>query len=528
MGVIEANQPGAPAAPAGQSGGGLRSGLRRLFDSAVDLEFTRFWPFAVLALVYVASRAYWLNLGYGTDPDAWRVAMVAEHLWAEGEYFPSRLPGYPLHEFVTAAFVKQGWIWTNLTTVLISLTGVYVFAALAKKLELPNRGALTLGFAFAPLLWINSVMTMDYMWALTFLLAAYLTLLDERPTAGGILLGIAAGFRLTSMFMLPVFLLLIWRMRFRDQGRTFAIAALATTMLVYAPVFMTYGLDFLNFYDQDVHIEEFIKRLGKDGLGIIGGLTVLAALLLSAKRLLRLPGDLLRDANVLVWAVAIGVVFASYTRLPHEIAYLIPVFPFGFFLMARYLSRPLLVTALVVIVAAGFVDLTSPDDTTGISASTFTSARVGKGMLLSDVDTLRNQKEFAEELRKLTVSHRAIVLPAVVVVGFIYPELVSLYRDELEIAILEKDESAISQLSDKGRACDPACNVRPDIEYVWLLEFDEFQHYLDSGRTVYYTDDAARSTYSVYGYRLGYFGALELQLSRDNPSLAAGTASTDR
>ena len=527
MGVREIETLADASTPA-EASESVAAKIGRGFVRIIELDFTAPLAFILLAIVYIGSRAYWLNLGYGTDPDAWRVAMVAEHLWATGEYLPSRLPGYPLHEFATAGLVKFGSVWTNLSTVIISLAGVYVFAALAKKLELPNRGALTLGFAFAPLLWINSVMTMDYMWALTFLLATYLSLLNRAPTLGGISLGIAAGFRLTSMFMLPVFLLLLWRLPNRGQRQTFVISAIATTALAFLPVFATYGLQFLNFYDQDVQIEEFIKRLGKDGLGIIGGVAVLFVLLLSIKRLVRFPLDLLRDANVLMWVAAIGVLFASYTRLPHEIAYLIPVFPFGYFLMARYLSRTLLVAALAVIVLAGFIDVTSPDDTVGIEASTFTSARLGKGMLLSDIDTLRNQKEFAEELRELTITHRGIKTPATIVVGFIYPELVSLFRDTLDIEVLEEDLSAISQLSDKGHACDPICGPRPTLEYVWLLDFDTFERYQAEGRFIYYTADAARSTFAVYGYRPGYFGAFELQLSRENPSLGAGTAATDR
>jgi hypothetical protein len=182
---------------------------------------------------------------------------------------------------------------------------------------------------------------------------------------------------------------------------------------------------------------------------------------------------------------------------------------------------------IALIVLAGFIDVTSSHDSVGIDTDTFTSARLGKGMLLSDLDTLDNQMEFAREVRDLTVTHDDIRRPAVVIVGFIYPELAVLYKDELEFGVLERDLEAISQLSDKGRACDPDCND-PQIEYVWLLDYDTFQFYKESGAALYYTADAARSTFSVYGYRPGYFGALELPLSRDNPSLGAGTADTDR
>ena len=145
-------------------------------------------------------------------------------------------------------------------------------------------------------------------------------------------------------------------------------------------------------------------------------------------------------------------------------------------------------------------------------------------MLLSDIDTLRNQMDFADELRHLTITNTNIERPAVVVSGFIFPELVMLHRDELDVEILEDDLEAISQLSDKGVAID----AELAIEYVWLLEFDEFKRFLDEQKTIYYTADAARSTFAVYGYRPGYYGAVELPLSRENPSLGGGTAAIDR
>jgi len=502
---------------------GTLAGAKQLLERLIDLDFARPLAFLVLGTLYVVSRIPWLDLGYGTDPDAWRVALTAKYLLREGEYLPSRLPGYPLHEFVTTALIRGGWVWTNLSTVLISLVGVYLFARLANELELPYRGALTLAFAFAPLLWINSVMTMDYMWALTFMLGAYLALLHRSPVGAGIILGIAAGFRFTSLWMLIPFALFLWRTNRRNQLRSLVVPAIATMLVAYTPVLMVYGFNFLNFYDQPVPVEELIKRLGKDGLGIIGGLTLLVGLALSFGRLRRLPGDLARDPHVLLWSSAVVVYAVSYLRLPHEVAYLIPLFPFGFFLMSRYMSRPVLVGVLAVVIAAGFIDVTSPEDTLGIETSTFTSARVGRGMVLSDIETLQNQRAFAHEIRRLT-ANPAVKQPIVVVSGFTYPELAVLYADELQIGILEKDLEAISQLSDRGQATD----AQNEVAYVWLLDYETFTKFRDEGRAIYYTPDAARSTFSVYGYRPGYFGGQELETSRENPSLGEGTAQTDR
>jgi hypothetical protein len=145
-------------------------------------------------------------------------------------------------------------------------------------------------------------------------------------------------------------------------------------------------------------------------------------------------------------------------------------------------------------------------------------------MLLSSIETANNQIDFARELRAFTTQNEGVKAPAVIAVGFIYPEFVMLYKDELEIVILEEDIEAISQLSDKGVAIDRT----HDLRYVWLLEYDDFQEFKQEGKAIFYTADAARSTFAVYGYRPGYFGAFELPLSRENPSLGAGAAATDR
>lgn len=470
-------------------------------------------------MVYVASRIPWLDLGYGTDPDAWRVALSAEHLLSKGEYLPSRLPGYPLHEFVTVPFVLGGWVWTNLSTVLISVIGVYLFARIMNMLNLPGRGVLTLTFAFAPLIWINSVMTIDYMWALTFILAAYLALLYQRPSVAGVMLGVAAGFRLTSLIMAVPFLLLLLRNGQRPALRPFLSGAALVTVVSYLPVLFVYGAATANFYDAKVPVLNVLRLLAKDALGIVGALAVLVGLALSARRLARLPRDMRSDPHVLVWASAILLYLLSFSRLPHEAAYLLPIFPFGFFLMSRYFQRAVLVGVVSVIVLAGFVDITSPGDE--INREALANARPGEGMLLSDLDTLRNQMDFAEEVAQASeeIPNRSVVLT-----GFIFPEFAMLNRDRLEVGILDRDYDAISMLSDRGEAVDE----ERDVYYVWLLKWEKFREFQYRNYNVFYVHDAATSTLNVFGYRPAYLGAQELSLSRESPSSGAGAAETDR
>jgi hypothetical protein len=185
--------------------------------------------------------------------------------------------------------------------------------------------------------------------------------------------------------------------------------------------------------------------------------------------------------------------------------------------MARYFRPAALRAALAVILLAGFVDITSPGDT--VNMDTFVEARPGEGMLLSDLDTLRSQIDFADEVREAEVPPHSVVMT-----GFIFPELAVLHRAELRLGILDRDYGAISMLSDRGEAVDEA----RDLRYVWLLEYDNFLALREQGYHFYYLVDARRSTASLFDYRPPYFGAEKLDLARESPSAGKGAAKTER
>jgi hypothetical protein len=355
------------------------------------------------------------------------------------------------------------------------------------------------------------------MWALTAILGSYLLAIKGRPGLAGACLGLAVGFRMTSGAVALPLGLLLWRDdRARDLPR-FLGALVAVSLLAYSPVIAVYGARFLNFYDASVPWQSFLNRLGKDALGVLGALAVLVALAVSWRNLRRLPKDLRADPHVLMWVTVVVLYFVSFARLPHEIAYLTPVFPFGLFLMARYFRPTVLRAVLAVILVAGFIDITSPGDT--VNLDTFTNARLGGGMLFSDMDTLRSQMDFADEVREAKVPPHSVVLT-----GFIFPELAVLHRDELSVGILDHDYGAISMLSDRGEAVDEARDVR----YMWLLEYDNFLALKEQGYRFYYVVDARRSTPGLFDYRPPYFGASKLDLERESPSAGKGAAKTER
>ena len=486
--------------------------LGRLFE----IDLSRPFAFVALAIAFVASRAPFINIGYGTDPDAWRVAQSGYWLWDNHEFYPSRLPGYPIPEFASAAVIKGGWLATNSLTLLVSLVGVWFFARIVRELGLPNRALIVAGFAFTPLLWINSMTTMDYMWALTFILASYYFLIKEQTGWSALLLGCAAASRSTSLLMIVPFLVYLWRDGRRDETRDFIVWTIAVPVLAYLPIAWRYGAGFLTFYDTKVAYLNVLRLLGKDTLGLIGAMGVLGATALSLPRLLKLPRDFVHDKNVSVWVIAIVIALLVFSRLPHESAYLIPLYPFGFLIMAKYFQRFVLLGAVSLIVLAGFVDLTSPGDE--INRRAFTHARLGQGLVLSNRDTMNAQLKFTHDIENADIPDNSIVS-----IGFIFPQFAVLNRDTFEPGLLEEDTSSISQLSDKGKAEDKA---RKKI-FVWLLDYADFEKYKKQNYNFYYTQDAGRSTAALYDYRPGIVGEKLIDVGR-GPSGSSGAARTDR
>lgn len=486
--------------------------LGRIFD----FDLSRPLAFAVLALAFIASRAPFIDNGYGTKPDAWRIALSGYWLWDNHEFYPSRLPGYPVPEFAYALVVKGGWVATNSLTIAVSLLGLWFFANIVRELKLPNPALIVVGFAFQPLLWINSMNTMDYAWALTFIMGAYYFLITEETGFAGLMLGLAIGSRLPSAAMLVPLAAYLVRDGRRDELRDFFVWTLVVPMLAFLPIAWTYGAGFLNFYDAKIGVRTVIRLLAKDSLGLIGAIGVGLGVLLSLPRLVKLPGDVLRDKHVMTWVLAIGCVGFVFFRLPHEAAYLIPLFPFAFLLIGRYFTRWVLAGTIAMMLMTSFADLTTTNH--AVSVTSLSKLRLGQGMLLSNRDTQNAQFKYVHDIETYAIPDNAVVS-----IGFLYPQFAVLNRDRLKLGILEKDTSSISQLTDRGKAEDP----RHQTTFVWLLEYKDFEKFQKRGVTFLYTQDAGISTAALHGYRLGVLGGKVLDLGR-TPSGSGGTARTDR
>lgn len=303
--------------------------------------------FVIVIVLVLLSRLPFLGAGYGTDPDAWALADAARRIATTGEYVASRLPGYPIPEFVCSLLWKGGPLALNGMTALLSAAASAFFMAVLRRLESKDALPATLAFALTPVVFINSVNSMDYAWALMFILASYYCLLLNRPLAAGLLLGLAVGCRLTSGLMLVSFIVSIYWSR-TDQRKhrsalTCVLAACLVSTLAYWPVLHRHGWAFLTFYEMPDY-PNLILVLSRASLRIWGfiGLTVITGALLF--RIFRRPREdassIPTTSRPMIVAVLVLLLFGlAYLRLPLEAAYLIPAVPFFIVLLGHILSR---------------------------------------------------------------------------------------------------------------------------------------------------------------------------------------------
>jgi len=314
----------------------------------------------LLCAVVLLTRLPFLGAGYGEHADNWRVALAARHIAQTGVYEASRFPGYPVQEVVCSWFWKTGPMGLNLLDALFCTLAVLFFALICIEYGVGEWWLAGLALAFVPVLYVNSVSSKDFPWALAILLASWWCAMRKRPVLTGILLGLAMGCRITSgAAALPIALVLIDGAENRTAMRrvltTGGVAALVV-IAAFAPVYGRYGADFFNFYAEHAFPTwlEITRRMTLEVWDILGvaGLTI--ALVAGAANRGR---PAISPRHLLAWVSMLVIYAIAFFCLPDEAAYLIPAIPFTL-LLAWWLAPAWAFRACcALIVASPFVTL---------------------------------------------------------------------------------------------------------------------------------------------------------------------------
>ncbi len=458
----------------------------------------------LVALLILASRLPFLGAGYGADPDAWRLANSARYILETGRYGASRLPGHPVQE-IACAWISPGGPWAlNGATALLSVVAGLAFVVLLGRLGVPHPALSGLALAAIPVAYAHSTDSMDYVWALAFLLVALNAARGGRATLAGVLLGLAIGTRITYVvYLLPLALLFLWGSPEARRAVTrirFALTALMVAALAYLPVYLEYGPGFLRTYETGYpRTLFFLKQLTLDVWGVLGlGALAYATLALAFRALRRSSPRSAPDPERRMWtivcAVAILLTVGTYLLLPHDAGYIIPALPFALLLLGLWLPRQSYSFFCSLLLISPFVlELTEAERRTGPAP-----ARVAIPLSISGwhlrLEPLRGPVPFdrarriseTEYTRSLLEQEAAASGRRIVVVHDWLPMIQSLAGGE-----------AVGET-----------------RFVAYLSLADLREHLQQGGSVHYLPEADWPNEAVHGYNLHDHGAQLLDPAR--------------
>jgi hypothetical protein len=328
--------------------------------------------FALLMAGVLLSRLPFLPDGYGLDGDSWSVAFSALQLCETGVYEVSRLPGYPVHEFLTSMVIGGGPFAVNLLTAIFSMIGIAAFFHTLRTLRFKKPYLASIAFAAVPVFYIHSTTAIDYNFALAFILSSGLFVLKERYVLAGILLGFAIGCRITSGAMLIPFAILV----VQNDGikaslkriLSISIPSVITGLILFYPVISDHGFGFFMHYDVPYpSIPKVLYKFSIEVWGIAGlfGLMISIGILFLSNRSIKRQYLFPRSVNeryVIAWLVAIDLYIIAFLKLPMESGYLIPLVPFVIMLFGKYLYDKAFVFLCIMLILSPFILSLGPVD----------------------------------------------------------------------------------------------------------------------------------------------------------------------
>ena len=319
-------------------------------------------------ILYALIHIPFIVIGFG-EQDAWRNGFAALNLGKGLGYEPSRFPGYPVLELTYGALARifpseSLWIYTNSLTLILTLIGMVFYFNIVQFHKISRPLTTVSLLFFIPIIFVNASSSMDYLWTVTFILIAYWSLLQKRPTTGGIFLGLAIGVRMTTgIFLLPFLIFLIGnpeifpkKTAFRS-ALLFIFSALILSGICYLPLMVNYHFSFLTFLFPS---RDFLRSgyyIMQEIFGFPGWVFLILLVIIKRKGLIRWNWE--RS----LWGMIIAFYLALFLVKPEKVEYLIPMFPFLCLWLAQWLTgtfRYLWIGLIILnnILSFGVVELT--------------------------------------------------------------------------------------------------------------------------------------------------------------------------
>lgn len=333
--------------------------------------------------LWIAAVAPLTTLGFGSDTDAWLVADVTDHIVAQGRHLRSRTTGFPLFELAVTPLVQRGnWQLSNLLALGGGVVLLLTVAALGRAGHYRHPAIVLVTLMFLPAVVKNASATMDYVPALALLMLAYHSLLRDRWTTTAILIGVATGFRPSSLiFSLPS-ALYVWRQTGHPltAARMLGLAALVgvaafSPSLAHGPFGIVPTMPWMK------GAYNALRLFGLGQTVVLAG-----AAWASRKHLVSVARQAGADSLVFFHLVVVATWLALFVPLPDEPEYLLPLVPSVLWLLDRSLSRTALLAVCAVILSYHVFSLEAMGTRGG---TTRMQLVVGPGFTIRDIQDRR-------------------------------------------------------------------------------------------------------------------------------------------
>jgi hypothetical protein len=421
--------------------------------------------YILLVVIVLLSRLPFLSDGYGLDGDSWSVAIASKYWSDTGVYEASRLPGFPVHEFLCSKLIGFGAIGLNALSAVFSAIAVLFFAMILRTLRFKYSFLASLTFSMVPVFYISSTTTIDYVLAIAFILGGMYFLLRNKLLIAGCLIGLAIGTRITSGAMVVSMSIMLAendgiKNNIKRISR-FILPALITGFLLYIPVLRRYGIDFFTYYNIPYPaIAKVLFKFAFEVWGVIGflGLLISTGLLFLPNRITAKKFLFPRSINerfVVSWLVTIDLYIIAYLKLPMEGGYLIPIIPFVILIFGKYLYNKAFVFLCIMLMLSSFISTISPVDRFDAAQPSKLSFEFNtggeniifdflKGPLFSNKERRKNGVQFVDEILSSTDT---ISVKSVIVAGRWYNQMFIQSGDtsklKFELRSYLKEEEAV-------------------------------------------------------------------------------------
>jgi hypothetical protein len=343
---------------------------------------------ALLAVVAVVSLPiFWM--GWGTDIDVPNVLRVTDII-RSGDYEPSRPPGVPVVEALVAVLEPVGGhLLVNLATVVAAAVLVIAVARLVREWRHPNGDLVALALFASPITIVASTSLADFVWALAFFATGALAHLRGRSVVAGVLFGLAAGCRISTLFVVAAFLVADgWEPANRRRGVRAVLVMAALTVLLYVPSWLAYDRS-LDFLQNEEGFRSFGNNLGRFLYKnyAVAGVALIVVVLVALPALLRALRRWKVDPLVRFGVLTFVATEALFFQMPWKPAHLLPsLLGLLCWLGATDRSRRFLWLVVGAVALNGLVSLRplAPDDPSDASSASWDPA-VEWGLLANDI-----------------------------------------------------------------------------------------------------------------------------------------------